>query len=500
MNNNIKADQTITFNPLASAPYSPNGGILLSATSSSGLPVSYTSSDENVVKVLGSSKLQIIGVGSATITASQAGDNNYNPATAASGSNLVRTQVITKADQTITFNDESYTFNYPSTYTLNATSSSNLIVSYVSSNSNIASINGNQLTFSGNGQVIITASQTGNSNFNPAPSIEKIFMRNDMNNTNYEQPIQATANSNSIITSSGGSINISISDSNFTNTTGPAYIVDSPYTGSIAFINITALDLSNNSITNFSNEPLIIKLYLPQADPTTTLMIYKLISGTNTKMNPQPSGYPATLQYQIGYLWTVALPSLSSFLIQDINPQIDDNNVVCFNKGSKILCLKNNSEIYEPIENLRNGDLIKTINNGFKPIVMIGKSVMYNKAYDKRIKDQLYICKKEDYPELTEDLIITGSHSILVDNLTFKELEETIRQLKEIYVTDSKYRLMAYIDKRSKVYPKQGYHTIYHLALENDYYYGNYGIYANGLLVESCSKRYLKELSKMTLI
>ena len=30
---------------------------------------------------------------------------------------------------------------------------------------------------------------------------------------------------------------------------------------------------------------------------------------------------------------------------------------------------------------------------------------------------------------------------------------------------------MACIDERSKVYPKQGYHTIFHLALENDNYY-----------------------------
>jgi len=38
------------------------------------------------------------------------------------------------------------------------------------------------------------------------------------------------------------------------------------------------------------------------------------------------------------------------------------------------------------------------------------------------------------------------------------------------------------------------------VALENDDYYMNYGIYANGLLVESCSKRYLKEESNMELI
>ena len=95
---------------------------------------------------------------------------------------------------------------------------------------------------------------------------------------------------------------------------------------------------------------------------------------------------------------------------------------------------------------------------------------------------------------------ITLTDSILVDEITDNQREEIIKQFKKIYVTDNKYRLMVCIDERSKVYPKRGYHTIYHLALENDFYYGNYGIYANGLLVESCSKRYLKELSNMTLI
>jgi hypothetical protein len=31
-------------------------------------------------------------------------------------------------------------------------------------------------------------------------------------------------------------------------------------------------------------------------------------------------------------------------------------------------------------------------------------------------------------------------------------------------------------------------------------YYMNYGIYANGLLVETCSQRYLKKLSGMEII
>ena len=43
----------------------------------------------------------------------------------------------------------------------------------------------------------------------------------------------------------------------------------------------------------------------------------------------------------------------------------------------------------------------------------------------------------------------------------------------------------------------------YNFIISNSYYkdyFMNYGIYANGLLVETCSKRYLKELSKMDLL
>ena len=96
----------------------------------------------------------------------------------------------------------------------------------------------------------------------------------------------------------------------------------------------------------------------------------------------------------------------------------------------------------------------------------------------------------------------TGCHSILVDefNIDNDEENKTIDLLGKIYVTDKKYRLPACIDERTQVYDKKEIHKIYHIALENDNYYGNYDIYANGLLVESCSKRYLKEYSNMSLI
>lgn len=112
----------------------------------------------------------------------------------------------------------------------------------------------------------------------------------------------------------------------------------------------------------------------------------------------------------------------------------------------------------------------------------------------------MYLCSLNKYPELTEDLIITGCHSILEDNITEKQKEETIELLGKIMITDDKYRLMACLDERAIPYLEEGLFNIWHIALDNNDYYMNYGIYANGLLVETCSKRYLKYFSGMTLI
>jgi hypothetical protein len=170
----------------------------------------------------------------------------------------------------------------------------------------------------------------------------------------------------------------------------------------------------------------------------------------------------------------------------------------CFKEDTKILTDKG----YIPIQHLRKGNLIKTVKHGLLPINMIGKKEIYHPSVQDRIKEQLYKCTNDKYPEIFEDLIITGCHSILVDNFVSPEQKQLTSDIfkGEIYVTDDKYRLLACVDDRSSVYENPGNYTIYHLALENDNYYMNYGIYANGLLVETCSKRYLKELSYMDLI
>ena len=170
--------------------------------------------------------------------------------------------------------------------------------------------------------------------------------------------------------------------------------------------------------------------------------------------------------------------------------------VPCFKENTKILT--NNG--YKYVQNLRKGDLIKTLNNNYKPIYLIAKGEIIHNASQEKIKNQLYKCSQKHYPEIFEDLIMTGCHSILIDDyLTENEKSKTIEINGDTYVTEGKYRLPTCCDEKSEVYEVPGTYTIYHFTLENEDDFMNYGVYANGLLVESCPERNLKRLN-MTLI
>ena len=90
-----KANQSITWN-MGNKALNVGDQLTLNATASSGLDVTYTSSNTSAVTVSGNT-LTAVGEGSATITASQAGNGNYNPA-----ANVTHTITINKATPTVT--------------------------------------------------------------------------------------------------------------------------------------------------------------------------------------------------------------------------------------------------------------------------------------------------------------------------------------------------------------------------------------------------------------
>lgn len=131
---------------------------------------------------------------------------------------------------------------------------------------------------------------------------------------------------------------------------------------------------------------------------------------------------------------------------------------------------------------------------------MIGKSTINNQNNQNKKRDRLYRFNKNNYPELFEDLIITGGHSILVDELTELQKANTKKYWKTAKMTENKYRLLTCINENCIQYNITGSVNIYHFALEHNDSSANYGIYANGLLVETCDKRYLIEKSNMKLL
>ena len=112
--------------------------------------------------------MHISGAGTCTITASQAGDGNYNPAP-----NVVRSFSISASNQTITFAAlPDKTFG-DADFTVSATASSGLAVTFTAAGS--CTVTGSTVHITGAGSCTITASQAGNANFNPAPDVSRTF-------------------------------------------------------------------------------------------------------------------------------------------------------------------------------------------------------------------------------------------------------------------------------------------------------------------------------------
>jgi hypothetical protein len=161
---------------------------------------------------------------------------------------------------------------------------------------------------------------------------------------------------------------------------------------------------------------------------------------------------------------------------------------ICFLEGSKILTDKG----YVPVEQLKVGDMVKTVNHGFVPIQTISTGKSNQLSLEKRLDYQLYVCPTKNFPEAFEDLVITGFHSMLVKEFpSEEEKKETQLMLSGLPMTDGYYLLPSRVDRRTEIYDKLGMHNIYHVCLECEDDDKNYGIYANGILVESISKNHL---------
>jgi len=211
-----KANQTITFNTLAAKTFG-DAPFNLSGTSSSGLGLTYTSSNTAVATIVGNTAT-IVGAGTATITASQPGNGNYNAA-----NSVPRSLTVNKANQSITFatlTDKTYG---DSPFTLNATSSSGLAITYTSSNTNVAIINGNTITIVGAGNTNITANQAGNINYDPTSFSRSLVVNKASQTITLEPLTDVYTNTSPFIINAQASSGLPLT---YTIISGPATIND----------------------------------------------------------------------------------------------------------------------------------------------------------------------------------------------------------------------------------------------------------------------------------
>jgi hypothetical protein len=162
-----KASETITFGPLANQPYGTS--FTVSATASSGLPVTFASTTTTICTVSGDT-VAVVSVGRCTIRATQAGNIDYAAATPVSQSFQV-----TKATQTITFG---LLTNQPygtPPFTVSATASSGLPVSFASTTTTICTVSGNTVTLMAVGECTIRATQAGNLDYATATPVSQSF-------------------------------------------------------------------------------------------------------------------------------------------------------------------------------------------------------------------------------------------------------------------------------------------------------------------------------------
>lgn len=166
-----KAQQEITFGELPSSVGIFTGKIELKATASSGLPISYAIAGP---AILNGSLLTLTGIGEVTITASQAGNSNYQAAQKIAKSFTVTADSPARKTQKISFSPIADKTFGDTPFKLTASSDSGLPVSF-SVSSGAATLDGSTVTITGAGSVTLVATQAGDEFYHPAGEVSHTF-------------------------------------------------------------------------------------------------------------------------------------------------------------------------------------------------------------------------------------------------------------------------------------------------------------------------------------
>lgn len=166
-----RVQSTITFNAPSSKLVTDPDFTVSASTTASGLTVSFLASGA-CSNSNGGGTIHITGSGTCTITASQAGNGTYAPAT-----DVVRTIAVSTATQTLTITAPDAKLVNDAPFDVSATSSVSSLSSSIhlsASPSNVCSYANGKITPAGAGTCTLTATQAGNGQYGSATQTKTI--------------------------------------------------------------------------------------------------------------------------------------------------------------------------------------------------------------------------------------------------------------------------------------------------------------------------------------
>jgi hypothetical protein len=165
-----QAAQTITFGALSAKTYGDAPFVVSATGGASGNAVTFAASPAGVCTVSGAT-VTLTGVGTCTITASQAGNASY-----AAAADVVQSFAVAQAEQAITFGALSAKTYGDAPFAVSATGgASGNVVTFAASPAGVCTVSGTTVTLTGAGTCTVTASQAGSANYSAAPDVVQTF-------------------------------------------------------------------------------------------------------------------------------------------------------------------------------------------------------------------------------------------------------------------------------------------------------------------------------------
>ena len=311
----------------------------LTASVGGSLTVTFSSFNNSVASVITGDSLQIHSAGTVQIMAFHTGDNNYLK------DSVVQIFTVRKASHVISFETLPLKTYGDGRFKISAYSSSSLPLSFTSSNTALVNIVGNDsLQIHGSGTVIITASQTGNGNYNPSMDVTQSFTIGYKDIVNPQKIGQIMSFSLIPHLTVGQTITLTAT----TNSSLPVYFVSEnakvTITGNIlradstGTVNITAIQGGNIAY-----------------NPTTSTQNIIIYSRTTVNKMNQIINFESIPNLTVGNTYVLQANASSSLLVTFLNSNtqilsINKNTITVLNSGiASITAIQEGNELYNPV-------------------------------------------------------------------------------------------------------------------------------------------------------